>query len=389
MRIVFLAPFALHPKGTVSARALPLARALQARGHSVTLIIPPWDNPGDSGKRLHLGGVELINVTLPPRWPLLWYLIVTWHLLRKALAQQPEVVHVFKPKGFSGLAAMALWALKRVGLARARLVVDSDDWEGAGGWNERANYTLWQRALFAFQERWTLSHADAITLASRALLSLMPSIGVSPERLVYLPNGCSESGESEAVPKVKTAHDATILLYTRFVEFHVGRITRLLRLVLARVPEARLVVVGQGFWGEEKELARLAEQEGLSQHIRMVGWVARERLQDYFRAAQVAIYPYDDTLLNRTKCSVKLIELLQAGLAVVADRVGQNEEYIVHGESGILVPPGDDEGFAREVVRLLKDESLRCRLGQRAREMIEERFAWSLLVERAEEAYRP
>src|SRR2546421_1245473 len=45
MRIVFIAPFGLQPKGTVSARMLPLAGALAARDHLVRVVIPPWDDP--------------------------------------------------------------------------------------------------------------------------------------------------------------------------------------------------------------------------------------------------------------------------------------------------------------------------------------------------------
>ena len=63
------------------------------------------------------------------------------------------------------------------------------------------------------------------------------------------------------------------------------------------------------------------------------GWVERSELPAYFGAAQVALYPYDDTLINRTKCSAKLVELMAAGVPVVASRVGQNGEYIQHGKS--------------------------------------------------------
>ncbi len=41
MKIVFLAPFGIRPKGTVIARMLPLAVELQKIGHSVTIIAPP------------------------------------------------------------------------------------------------------------------------------------------------------------------------------------------------------------------------------------------------------------------------------------------------------------------------------------------------------------
>ena len=50
MNIVMIGPFGLQPKATLSVRALPMAKALVARGHSVTLLVPPWDHPADAGR---------------------------------------------------------------------------------------------------------------------------------------------------------------------------------------------------------------------------------------------------------------------------------------------------------------------------------------------------
>ena len=101
----------------------------------------------------------------------------------------------------------------------------------------------------------------------------------------------------------------------------------------------------------------------------------------------MAIYPFDDTLINRTKCSVKLIDLLSAGVPVVADAVGQNAEYIRPNETGVLVPSGDVEAMAQAVIDLLRDREKADRLGaQAAREMIE-RFSWDRLVLDVERIY--
>ena len=50
MRIVMIGPFGMRPRSTMSVRALPLAKALVERGHGVTLLLPPWQNPEDAGK---------------------------------------------------------------------------------------------------------------------------------------------------------------------------------------------------------------------------------------------------------------------------------------------------------------------------------------------------
>jgi hypothetical protein len=184
-----IGPFGLRPKGTMSVRALPMAKALVARGHRVEMLLPPWSWPSDSGREWEEEGVRVVNITLPSPIPLLRHLIITGRLVRRALETNPDVVHCVKPKAYAGLAAMALWALKKLGLTRARLVVDSDDWEGPGGWNEIERYSWLEKRLFAFQERWGLTHCDGLTVASRALETLAWSLGASPGRVFYVPNG--------------------------------------------------------------------------------------------------------------------------------------------------------------------------------------------------------
>jgi len=134
-------------------------------------------------------------------------------------------------------------------------------------------------------------------------------------------------------------------------------------------------------------LDELLDKAGLSDHAAFTGWVEADRLPDYFRASDLAVFPYDDTLINRAKCSVKLIDLLAAGLPVAADAVGQNTEYIVDAESGLLAGPGDDADLADAVLRLLADPELRARLGAAAARRMRERFAWEGLVEGVERAY--
>ncbi|HYN90000.1 MAG TPA: glycosyltransferase, partial [Ardenticatenaceae bacterium] len=168
MKIVFVAPFGLRPKGTVSVRALPLGQALVERGHRVTLVVPPWDDRAAAGESFERGGVRVVNLPVP-RDARLDVPALTARLLRATLAERPAVVHCFKPKGYSGLLALAWRWLRRARVARAPLVMDTDDWEGAGGWNELAPYPGWQKRFFAWQERTGLAGGNAVTVASRAL----------------------------------------------------------------------------------------------------------------------------------------------------------------------------------------------------------------------------
>jgi glycosyltransferase involved in cell wall biosynthesis len=385
----------------MGVRALPMAKALVARGHIVTMLLPPWQTTEDAGKRWDEAGVAIENVHLPPRVPGLFHPLTGLRLARRALAFQPDVVHLFKPKAYSGIAHWFLARLPRV--RRPRLVVDTDDWEGPGGWNEIGGYTPAQRRFFTWQERWGLAHADAVTVASRALQTLVWARGVPPERVFYVPNGVSRRQHVEDDQSGFLPFASCILLYTRFFEFPVSRVVDVLLRVRRQIPDARLLVVGEGLFGEEEALFHLAEQAGLTltnhaacpadyalrftTDITYLGFIPAENLPAVFARAALAIYPFDDTLVNRAKCAVKLCDLLAAGVPVVAESVGQNREYIRHGETGWLVKPGDVAAFADGVVCLLEDAPLRERLGSAAARDLRERSAWERLVKTVEQAY--
>ncbi|MBI4321889.1 MAG: glycosyltransferase family 4 protein [Chloroflexi bacterium] len=438
MKVAMVGNFGLWQKGTMGVRALPMARALVERGCAVTLVVPPWDAPEDSGLEHRLDGVLVANVKLPPRLPLLWHAWLTARVLRRTLAENADVVHIFKPKAYSGLVAIVIWALKKLGLARARLVVDTDDWEGWGGWNELESFPWPVKWFIAWHERWGLRHNDAVTVASRALESLVLGLGVPKTKIHYVPNGWWQANAS-APSSVATAdvpvrpsggpagvgadvsvrpgdgvaaaeglsisapsHEPsvhyetlsrelagspTVLLYTRFFEFQSSRVVHVFSRVRASVPETRLLVVGQGLHGEECDFLALLRQEGLDQAASLAGWARADHLPRLFSLADVAIYPMDDTLLNRAKCPMKLIDLMASGCSVVAERVGQTAEYIAHGESGLLVAPDNPAEFAEAIVALLKDPARRASLGTRARERILQHFDWRHLVDAVERVY--
>jgi len=107
----------------------------------------------------------------------------------------------------------------------------------------------------------------------------------------------------------------------------------------------------------------------------------------HFAVADLAIYPMDDTLINRTKCPVKLAELLAAGVPVVAEAVGQVREYIEPGRTGLLVPVGRPEAFTVTVSALLDDAGMRQAISEAAQARMGQQFSWDRLATQAESAY--
>jgi glycosyltransferase involved in cell wall biosynthesis len=373
LRIVMLAPFGIRPKGTLAVRMLPLAQALARRGHTISIIAPPVHDERDAGRRERFGEVEVRHTArsrLPGGLDQVHRLFVT------AREARPDVIHLFKPKGYGGLAALALARM-------APLVVDTDDWEGRGGWNDLLPYPRVAKALFAWQERDLPRRAAAVTVASRTLQTQVWGFGVPPARVFYLPNGIDGAATGAAA----RGNGRTLLLYTRFWEFDVRDLIATLAGIVAQRPDARLLVIGRGERGEERQMLDLAERAGVAGAIDYRGWLEPAQIPEVIATADIALVPVDDTLINRARCSAKLLELMAAGLPVVGSRVGQMSEYIRDGESGLLAAPGEPAALARGAIALLNDAALRARLANGARHAVAA-FAWDALAPAAERAYR-
>jgi glycosyltransferase involved in cell wall biosynthesis len=391
MRIAMVGPFGLHPNKTMASRALGLARPFAQRGHEVMIIMPPWQTAAEADKSWQVDGVQLRYVPLSGGM-----LGITRRLIQETLAWRPDVVHCFKPKAYSGLVAWWLWNFQR---QRLRLVVDTDDWEGWGGWNELAPYSPQQKRFFAWQERWGLRHCHALTVASRALQTLAWGQGVSPKQVFYVPNGASVSwavtqleaaAETEPVKYfLPTASRPTLLLYSRLFEFDTARLIEILVGVKSAVPSLQILTVGAGLYEEDAaQLRRQMIKAGLMEAVTDAGWVEVDQLPGVLQTADVGLYLMDDTLLNRTKCPVKLGDMLAVGVPVVAEAVGQVTEYVVNGRSGRLRSSGDVVGITADLIHLLQNAEERARLSAGALAHIQANFTWEHLSQLVEAAYR-
>ena len=386
-RIAMLAPFGMRPKGTLAQRMLPLAQALSTRGWRCTIVAPAYTYPADAARVEIIDNVHVEHMPLARLPGPAGMLETSLGMLRAALQTKPDVVHAFKPKGYSGLAALLLDLLH----PRLPWVQDTDDWEGWGGWNELLPYPAPMKHFFAWQERTLPRRGGAVTVASRTLETQVWGFGIAPARVVYLPNGIVP--QRRALPPAAVARsrlglpaDPIVLLYTRFWEYPLTDMIELLLVLRARRPDARLLVIGDGEQGEAAALGDLAARAGVADQLDVRGWAEQATIEAAMAAADVAVMPFADTLMNRAKCSVKLLELLRSGVPVVASRVGQAVEYIVHGGTGLLVEPGGVP-LALGAIELLEDAARRRTMGAAAATDVLERWNWIQMAERAEKAY--
>ena len=69
-----------------------------------------------------------------------------------------------------------------------------------------------------------------------------------------------------------------------------------------------------------------------------------------------------------------ILEAMASGRPVIGSRFSGIPEAVADGRTGLLVPPGDDEGLARAMIALARDRTLAARMGAKGRRGAEERF---------------
>jgi glycosyltransferase involved in cell wall biosynthesis len=148
----------------------------------------------------------------------------------------------------------------------------------------------------------------------------------------------------------------------------VGRLTEQKALTvalgaLARVPGARLVVIGDG--PERVRLERFAQTEGVAERVEFLGSLPRDDTLRYAAGARAALLSSAWENLPHSA-----VEALAMGTPVVATAVGGVAEVVRDGENGLLVAPGDPDALARAMERVLEDDELRDRLAAAARPSI-------------------
>lgn len=85
--------------------------------------------------------------------------------------------------------------------------------------------------------------------------------------------------------------------------------------------------------------------------------------------------------------SNSILEAMAHGLPVVASSVGGNREQVIHGETGLLVPPGDSDALADALEHLVSNESLRLRIGRAGYERVKTHFPMAAMVRGYEALY--
>jgi glycosyltransferase involved in cell wall biosynthesis/peptidoglycan/xylan/chitin deacetylase (PgdA/CDA1 family) len=325
---------------------------------TVAMVAPSLDVPGGQSiqaaavaKGLRDEGFEVIAVATNPRFPkslawlrrvplartLLNQVMYAWSLrhLRRA-----DAVHVFSASFWSFLLAPvpAMLAARAFG---KRVILNYHSGEAG-----------------EHLGRWSALVHPGLRLAHRIVV---PSLYL---REVFARHGY----EAEVIRNVVDTRHFRYrerlplrprLLSTRTLEpsYGVDVVVRAFALLLAACPDASLVIAGAG--SEEDRLRRLSE--GLS-GVSFVGRVRPERVPELCADADIFV---NASVVDNQPLS--LLEAFASGLPVVTTATGDIAAMVRHGESGMVVPPGDPAAMFRSIEALLSDPALSLRVTRGAR----------------------
>ena len=232
-----------------------------------------------------------------------------------------------------------------------------------------------------------MRHNHALTVASRELETIALGMGIPAEQVVYVPNGPGIPRQ-KAEGRRQKERPPTVLVYSRLFEFDTARLVAVLQGVKTAVPTLSILMVGAGLYkAEAAQFQQQLADAGLTEAVVDAGWTELDALPDLLTAADVGIYLMEDTLLNRAKCPVKLADMAAVGLPIVAEAVGQVNEYVVDDRTGLLQPSGNVPGLTTDLIHLLQNPAQRVQMGQAAAAHIAAKFNWAGLAEKLEAVY--
>jgi glycosyltransferase involved in cell wall biosynthesis len=131
------------------------------------------------------------------------------------------------------------------------------------------------------------------------------------------------------------------------------------RVVLKSFPEATLTIIGSS---PKMHLKR----------VQILGYLPATDLPPYYERASIFCLP-----TKKEAFGVSFIEAMDYGLPVVATNLGAIPDFIVEGQNGHLVPPGDAHALADALLDLLADPQKCQTYGEKSREICQEKYNWT------------
>jgi len=244
-----------------------------------------------------------------------------------------------------------------------------------------------EKRYFHFIERITSFMVEHYIAVSESVKNyVMQKSKISDENITVIYNGTDiENHNYSNVKNVKMpfgVEDGDDILVT------VGRLHKqkghayllhAISMVEKEMPRLKLLIIGEG--EEENNLKILAETLDLTDKIIFAG--LRYDVEKILPVAGLFILP---SLWEGTPNV--LLEAMAARKPVIATEVGGIPEVVVHGRTGILVPPEDSDALANAIKNLLKDKLKAEEMGKAGRLRVEEHFTIAGMLKKTEKLYQ-
>jgi glycosyltransferase involved in cell wall biosynthesis len=291
-----------------------------------------------------------------------------WKLSRIIRQWRPQIVHAHDPHAV----AMAGLALSFSAPDPSPRVVAS----------RRVDFHL-QRHSFS---RWKYRQVDLFLAASEAIRHVLEQDGIEPNRIVVVHDGI-DVAKIDRLPIVDVhreywlPHGVPVLVNVGALVGHKGQkfLVDAMPHVLAQVPDAHLVIFGEGEL--RAPLERQIKELHLEKHVLLPGF--REDVLQLMKSADLFVMSSVTEGLGST-----VLDAMAMRLAVVGTRAGGIPEAVIHGGTGLLVPPAEPHELARAIVRLLKDPVSRKRMGDAGYDRVASQFGVGRMLEGTLQAYR-
>ena len=224
---------------------------------------------------------------------------------------------------------------------------------------------------------------------SHATKSEMIEAGVPPDLITVIHNGIDTDAWA---PKRASAslRDELKLGQAFPVIGYVGRIMpekdletwlRAAAMVAKQYPHAQFVLVGEGKdTATLEQLKRLAADLGIKDNVYFPG----------YRSDLVPVYETFDIFLlssRREGLPNSILEAMAMGLPVVTTDVAGAKELVLDGQTGYLLPQGDEIGIASALTTLTMNDTLRRQMGRMGRERVQREFSFSTRLRCIEALY--
>ena len=371
---------AFDPVGGMQTHTGELTRALDALGLCQTVVTTrPPGTPATArfGER-----ARVVRLGVPVTAFRQFYAVPASRVLPR-LAAASDLVHAHVGEDIA-VVPLALAATWRGGIPLVLTVHCS------------VRYTLTVRStraallktLGGWWERRGECRADRVIVLTARLAGILVDHGVPADRIDVIPSGVRPrlfaASDGSAASAVSDGADPAAALPRPRVVF-LGRLHRqknvdllLAAAVRLRHP-AHVVLAGDG--PERRRLEELSRQLGLADRVTFLGFVDHDRVPALLRGADLLVMPS-----RYEELGTAMVEAMHSGVPVVATRTGGIPDVIRDGVSGLLVAPGDVDGLAGAIDRMLADPAQRRRWGERGRHRVAE-YRWDRLADRVLEVY--